>query len=240
MGACAMLPIDRPLSNVPKMRWRARERWFEDKEAAVKTTADLLLEPPRMQMLLPHLYTSLGGTEKATSPIILKAGAAFVVYMTREVAFYGAALPSGVHNFAHAADLDFASRSSAAQLINQIKTALPWLAHVSADICSHWEEACPQWQLRHDNMCGEAFFNGRRCNLGRPPLDSSADLPIKLSFHGGLTERHTGTDFQLVRIGAAVWHKRLRRATTAAFVDVSLSNAALSTVYVMGMRDRCA
>ena len=70
------------MSGVPKMRWRARERRFNEKEGAAENVSQLLLEPPRMQNLLPRLYASLGGNAEATSPIILKGGAAFAMYMT--------------------------------------------------------------------------------------------------------------------------------------------------------------
>ena len=233
MGACATLPASRQMSGVPKMRWRARERWFNEKEGAAENVSQLLLEPPRMQNLLPRLYASLGGNAEATSPIILKGGAAFAMYMTREITFHGDTLPSSVHNFAYVADLDFACHSPAALLIERAAAALPWLANVSTDIWPSFERACPQWRLRRDAGRGEAFFDGRRIPLD---YDKTMYLPVKLSFHGGLTEKHTGTEFQLLRIGAALWHKKMRRAAVAAFVDVSLGNAVVPTVCVMGMR----
>ena len=234
MGACAALAAPRPRAAVPRMGWHARERWFWEKDDAAKAAALLLLEPSRMQILLPYIYTALGGDAKATSPISFKGGAAFVLFMSREIAFHGEALPPSIRSFAGAADLDLACQESPGVLMLRAARALPWLAHFSQDIWTHFDMSCASWQLRRDGDCGEAFFNSRRFPLGA--LEST-DLPIKLSFHGGLMERHTGASFQLVRIGAAVWHRRMCRSAVAAFVDISLgSSTAPPTVCVMGIR----
>lgn len=215
------------------MRWHARDRWLDAKDGAGKKVSQLVLEPSRMQYLLPHLYASLGGDGSASSPVVLKGGAAFALYMARELTFYGESLPPCLHSFANAADLDFACRSRTDVLMHKTALALPWLSSACADAWPSFEAACRPWGLRRDGGLGEAYFDGRRYPL---ECDQTADLPIKLSFHGELTERHSGAEFQLVRIGAAIWHKRLRRAAIAAFVDILLDSARLPTVCVMGMR----
>ena len=237
MGVCAVPPVARPLSDVPLLQRRARDRWLEDKDFAATATADLLLTRSRMPVLAAQLYALLGGTEKLSSPITLKGGAAFVVYMSREVAFHSDTLPSCLHTYADAADLDFASNTPASQLVVEISSILPWFAETSTHIWTQLQKKCPQWRLRRDGNYGEIFFGGRSYKLGsHPDIYNSMDLPIKLSYHGGLVEKHTGKAFDLVRIGAAVWHIRLRRAAVAAFVDISLTNMTIPTVCVMGMR----
>ena len=218
------------------MWWRTRERWIDAKDRTATKVSQSLLEPSRMQNLLPTLYASLGGNEDASSPIVLKGGAAFVLYMTREMAFYGDTLPLCLQSFANAADLDFACRWPAERLMDRTAAALPWLARTCAHVWPSFETTHRQWRLRRDGSHGEAYFDGRRFPLGCDKTEE--DLPIKLSFHGGLTEKRSGAEFQLVRIGVAVWHERLRRGAIAAFVDVSLSDASalFSTVCVMGMR----
>lgn len=237
MGACcAAQAAPRPRSSVPRLGRRARERWLGAKEHAAETTAQLLLlEPSRTQIALPYLYAALGGNAEPTSPMTLKGGAAFVLFMAREMAFYGDALPPSVRSFAAAADLDFTCREPAETLIPRVAKALPWLADFSKDAWPHFEASCASWQLRRDGNCGEAFFDGRRFSLD---VSEDTNLPIKFSYHGELTERHTREAFQLVRIGAAIWHRRTCRSAVAAFIDISLGNstAVQPTVCVMGIR----
>jgi hypothetical protein len=216
------------------MGWRARERWLCEKEDAAGAAARLLLEPSRAQVLLPHLYGALGGTAQATSPLSLKGGAAFVLFMRQAVAFHGEALPPSVCSFADVADLDFTCQDPADALVPRAAMALPWLAAFSQGLWPRFQESCTALDVRRDAACGEAFFDGRRFQLGASPC---AGLPIKCSFHGGLVDRHTGEPFQLVRLGAAVWHRRLRRSAIAPFVDISVgSTRAHPTVCVMGIR----
>ena len=232
MGASLSEP--RPRSPVPRMGWRARERWYRAKEEAAERAAQLLLEEKRRQILLPYLYASLGGDAQATSPIVLKGGAAFILFMSREIAFYGEALPPSVRRFADTVDLDFACREPARVLMPRVAGALPWLAEYSQDLWRHFDTSCGSWQLRRDGYCGEAYFDSKRFPLG---VSQATDLPIKCSFHGGLQERCTGAAFQLVRIGAALWQRRTCRSTIAAFVDISLGGTTVhSTICVMGIR----
>ena len=188
-----------------------------------------------MQSILPKLYEYLGGTHEATSPVTLKGGAAFVVYMSREVCIHRDKLPPSLLSFEGAADLDFASTMTPPQMLEAVAAALPWFTDASVDIWPLWAPRCPQWRLRFDRQYGEAFFDGKRHSLGRD-ADTSASYPIKVTFTGGLSQRHDGRGFQLVRIGPGLWHQKLRRAAVAAFVDISLDDVALPTVRVMGLR----
>lgn len=216
-------------------RWE-RDTWLADKETAGKTVADLLLEPTKTQTLLPKLYAALGGTQDDTSPVTLKGGGAFMVYMSQQVCFHREKLPIGLRSIGQATDLDFSSTMKPVKMLDAVTTALSWLADSSVDVWPYWRSHNkPQWRLRFDRQYGEAFYKGRRYSLGRAS-DKSAEFPIKVTFTGGLSQTHDNRDFQLVRIGAALWDAKFRRAAVAAFVDISLEETALESVCVMGMR----
>ena len=218
------------------MGWYARERWFKEKALAAETVAQLLLRADRMQDTMTILYTLLGGTSAEASPIVITGGAAFCLYMSREVALHAEDLPAGLCTFAQAADLDFAATEEPANLVRSCAVALHWLADVSADIWPAWQAENKQWQLRRDAKWGEAFYHCCRADITPAEATPTAEFPIKLSLHMGMHNPTTGEDFRLLRLGAAVWHKKLSRAAIAAFVDVSLNAKVLPSTTVMGMR----
>ena len=185
------------------MGWHARQRWFADKETAADMVTQLLLKPDRLQSLLQTLYILLGGTPGRASPVVVKGGAAFSLYMTREVAFHADKLPACLCSFAQAADLDFSSIKEPKDLVETGAAALPWLAEASADIWPHWQEWNPQWDLRRDAKWGESFYGCHRSDITQKATPD-AELPIKLSLHAGMSNPATGEDFKLLRMGAAI------------------------------------
>ena len=136
----------------------------------------------------------------------------------------------------HAADIDFSAGPAVAErtLMDRASAALAGLADEDVEWCPGWRR-CQGWRARRDFSTGEAYFSGTRHPIG--PMEGSEEpRPVKLTYHGGLTDRHSGKEFALLRFGWALWHEELHRVSVASFVDVSLDGERLPTVCVQGMR----
>ena len=62
MGVCAVPPVARPLSDVPLLQRRARDRWLEDKDFAAMATADLLLTSTTNEVIVDCAVSAVGLT----------------------------------------------------------------------------------------------------------------------------------------------------------------------------------
>ena len=224
----------RPRLQAPPRSWRSAEYWVRAKERQADfVAAKMFASPGETLSRLQGLYAEFGGDETTASPLVVKGGAAYLVLMEREVGRREASsLPASLRRGPHVADLDFCTRESARGTLHRASRALKWLSRSAPKLPLHFERRWPLWRVRSDASRGEAIFSRERRALG-PELDTS--LPFKLTYHGGLTDSHSGQEFALVRLGLAVWHTTLRRASLATFVDICVG-ADVPSVCAMGMR----
>ena len=139
-------------------------------------------------------------------------------------------------DMAPAADLDFSTSTPAADMMERGIKALGGMSDmvIGMGLPAQLEELWPLWQSRPDAQLGDGFVQKARHGIGSADAPGDA-LPVKLSYHGGLTESHSGDTFSLIRFGLAVWQKDLKRATLATFIDVAVG-ASFPTIPIMGMR----
>ena len=189
------------------------------------TTLDILLK----------LYTSLGGHCLADSPIYVKGGAAAWLYLCQQCCLLPASVANAIGEVSPPADLDFGSVAPKGNTIEAAANALLWIQELADGL--KMNKVWPLWEVRSDTRRGEAFFHGSRYQLGQVEKSTYAKLPFKVTYHGGLAEQASGDEFNLIRIGLGLWHKRLARSTTASIVDICVGGKRpLRTLTVMGVR----
>ena len=210
-----------PLSPVPRISYRGHENWVKIKERTEKNfSRKFMRDEDRCLLLLTKLYEALGGTTSQESPICIKGGAAAWLYFVQQRSFLRGGIADVIGGTSVPADFDFASSMEVSPTIAAGIRAVRSMSETAGDLDVNHEGP---WHVRNDATLGEAYAAKERKSLGKiANAQSPPDLPMKMTYHAGLTDRGTGTEFDLVRLGLALWHTRLQRATTAALVDISI------------------
>ena len=236
MGGVAPTNATRPLSAKPHMSWGARQYWANARERLVDFVSRRLFQHSSTTLdILLKLYTSLGGHCLADSPIYVKGGAAAWLYLCQQCCLLPASVANAIGEVSPPADLDFGSVAPKGNTIEAAANALLWIQELADDLKVN--KIWPLWEVRSDTTRGEAFFHGSRHQLGQVEKSTCAKLPFKVTYHGGLAEQASGDEFNLIRIGLGLWHKRLARSTTASIVDICVGGKRpLRTLTVMGVR----
>ena len=236
MGGVAPTNATRPLSAKPHMSWRARCYWAHARERLVDFVSRRLFQHSSTTLdILLKLYTSLGGHCLADSPIYVKGGAAAWLYLCQQCCLLPASVANAIGEVSPPADLDFGSVAPKGNTMEAAANALLWIQELADGLKMH--KVWPLWEVRSDTRRGEAFFHGSRYQLGQVEQSACAKLPFKVTYHGGLAEQASGDEFNLIRIGLGLWHKRLARSTTASIVDICVGGKRpLRTLTVMGVR----
>ena len=224
------------VAGIPKMSCRALEYWHDAKKRQAAFIAQRVLDPLRSLDVIMQLYVSLGGTASSESPIFIKGGAAAWLYLSQQCSILQDAFPQYFTKMEIIADLDFGTSGQTKDVVSKAAQALGWLTDLASEcnVVKGFEKKWPRWHVRRDRELGESFDFPERKSLGKGD-DRGNGFAIKITCHGGCMDNHSGCQFDLLRLGLAVWCKPLRRATVVSVVDISVSTR-LPTTLVMGMR----
>ena len=230
MGVAPASLSSRKLSDKPRMAWQTRMYWHESKRRLEKYVSQRILQEGDGFHLLLRLYALLGGSNEQSSPITVKGGTAAWLYLKQQTVWLSTVLPSASLQVASPVDFDFDSMlSPASTLANSVRAIHSMRQLVDLE---RFEANCPMWKVRKDNALGESFPLWSRCTLGV----STSLLPIKVTYRGGLAARSDNTEFSLIRLGLALWHRRLARSSVISFIDIAMNKKQTPSTCVFGVR----
>ena len=108
--------------------------WAEAKERQARYVLQQMLHPDRMLDILLLLYEALGSDSGWQSAVLVKGGAASLLYMSQQTVFHQEVLPRSLSRCAVAADLDFSTPLPARAVIAKSSMAHGWLADLAFGI----------------------------------------------------------------------------------------------------------
>ena len=180
-------------------------------------------------------YSALGGTSDPSSPVVIKGGAAAWLYLfaTASPLWFNERWRAEVPTAA--ADIDFAYMKPITSAVDRVASRLlPRLAIFvkKTGLVQRIQNRWPLWRVRDDASLGESFCCDSRAPIGHSAL---SHLPVKLTCHrqGNQVDEK---DLSLLRVGVALYHKKLQRSTVISFVDIAVQPVSTDTVMIAGMR----
>lgn len=191
-----------------------------------------------------EIWDIMACVSEASPAVYLKGGAAAWLHLHPVRSSTWPQLGSGAEHVEQIADLDFGilcpDRASLQHVVPEIVRTLPGISDIAArgNLLGRFEKAWPTWKIRMDGLLGESFQAQEKRPMGALSLEEGGRrvVPMKVTHHAACRDKNTGNDFDLLRIGLAVWNEPLRLQTVVPFVDLCASSAPPATVHVEGIR----
>lgn len=224
-----------PCPSAQRMHPGALAYWQHAKERQAAFVAGRLFREENM------MCDIMACVSKAAPEVYLKGGAAAWLHLKHQRQVRS--LPQLGRGTGHIADLDFgfvcSDRAALRHVVPKIGRALPGISNIAArgNLVGRFEKAWPTWKVRMDGLLGESFQGKEKRSMGTLSIQKHGRrVPMKMTHHAACRDNNTGNNFDLLRIGLAVWNKPLRLQSVVPFVDLCTTSAPPATMHIEGIR----